>query len=70
MNAYLFCDKPKNKPRVHVRVCAARCDLREECQSYKDYREFIWVIHCDPLHDKTGCDLCALGAACLTREVA
>lgn len=34
---YLYCDKQKNKPRLHHLVCETKCKKFKSCVSYKNW---------------------------------
>jgi hypothetical protein len=38
MSTYIVCHKKRNNPRMNVRICEKKCDLRNECQEYLSYR--------------------------------
>ncbi len=35
MPVYVVCRKKRNNPRMDVRICELKCDLREECNEFK-----------------------------------
>jgi hypothetical protein len=41
MSYYIVCQKKRNNPRVDVRICQKKCDLKHECT---EYISFIRVL--------------------------
>ena len=39
MSAYIVCHKKRNNPRMNVRVCQKKCELRNECREYLSYQK-------------------------------
>lgn len=37
MSHYIVCQKKRNNPRMDVRICAKKCELKNECAGYKTY---------------------------------
>ena len=35
MSYYIVCQKKRNNPRMDIRVCGKKCDIRDECSEYK-----------------------------------
>jgi len=35
MPVYVVCRKKRNNPRMDVRICELKCDLKEECEEFK-----------------------------------
>jgi hypothetical protein len=35
---YVVCQKKKNNPRMPLPICIKKCDLKEECPGYKEYK--------------------------------
>jgi hypothetical protein len=35
MPVYVVCRKKRNNPRMDVRICELKCDLKEECKEFK-----------------------------------
>ncbi len=35
MSFYIFCQKKRNNPRMDIRVCGKKCDIKDECAEYK-----------------------------------
>jgi hypothetical protein len=33
---YVFCPQKKNNPRMDIRICGARCDLKDDCPEYQE----------------------------------
>jgi hypothetical protein len=34
MSYYIVCQKKKNNPRMDVRICQKKCDLKHDCPEY------------------------------------
>ena len=37
MTHHIVCKKKRNNPRMDVRICERKCDLKDECEEYKDH---------------------------------
>jgi hypothetical protein len=37
MSNYIVCHKKRNNPRMDVRICQAKCDLKDDCKEYISY---------------------------------
>jgi hypothetical protein len=37
MSNYIVCLKKRNNPRMDVRICQAKCDLKDDCKEYISY---------------------------------
>ena len=35
MSFYIVCHKKRNNPRMDIRVCGKKCDMKDECAEYK-----------------------------------
>lgn len=35
MSYYIVCQKKRNNPRMDIRVCSKKCDIKDECAGYK-----------------------------------
>ncbi|MGD9160059.1 MAG: hypothetical protein PVG39_16715 [Desulfobacteraceae bacterium] len=35
MSYYIVCQKKRNNPRMDIRVCDKKCDIKNECAEYK-----------------------------------
>ena len=35
MSYYIVCQKKRNNPRMDIRICDKKCDLKDECAEYK-----------------------------------
>ena len=40
MASYIVCHKKRNNPRMDVRICQKKCDLKDDCQEYQEYISF------------------------------
>ena len=45
MADYIVCHKKRNAPRMNVRICEAKCPLKNECKEYMGYLMKASVIH-------------------------
>ena len=34
MSQYIVCQKKRNNPRMNVRICQKKCDIKNECKEY------------------------------------
>ena len=34
MSYYIVCQKKRNNPRMDVRICQKKCDLKDDCAEY------------------------------------
>ena len=34
MSYYIVCQKKRNNPRMDVRICQEKCDLKQDCTEY------------------------------------
>lgn len=34
MSSYIVCQKKRNNPRMDIRICQKKCDLKDDCQEY------------------------------------
>ena len=34
---YLVCQKKRNNPRIDVKICKAKCDMKETCREWKEF---------------------------------
>ena len=41
MADYIFCLKKKNNPRIDVRICEKKCELKESCPEFIAYQRKI-----------------------------
>lgn len=41
MSNYIVCHKKRNNPRMDVRICQAKCDLKEDCKEYITYLKVL-----------------------------
>jgi len=37
MSYYIVCQKKRNNPRMDIRICDKKCDMKNECGEYKSY---------------------------------
>jgi hypothetical protein len=35
MSYYIVCQKKRNNPRMDIRICDKKCDMKNECGEYK-----------------------------------
>lgn len=35
MSYYIVCQKKRNNPRMDIRICNKKCDMKDECPEYK-----------------------------------
>jgi hypothetical protein len=41
MSHYIVCQKKRNNPRMDIRICQEKCDLKEECPEYIAYTKAL-----------------------------
>ncbi len=41
MSHYIVCHKKRNNPRMDVRICQARCDVKDDCKEYISYLKVL-----------------------------
>ncbi|MBN1850630.1 MAG: hypothetical protein JW932_18820, partial [Deltaproteobacteria bacterium] len=34
MSLYIVCQKKRNNPRMDIRICQTKCNMREQCKEY------------------------------------
>jgi hypothetical protein len=34
MSSYIVCQKKRNNPRMDIRICQKKCELKDECKEY------------------------------------
>ena len=34
MSFYIVCQKKRNNPRMDVRICQKKCDMKDDCEEY------------------------------------
>lgn len=44
MPHYIVCQKKRNNPRMDIRICQKKCDLKNDCKEYLAFDEL-------PIHD-------------------
>ena len=42
MSIYIVCLKKRNNPRIDIRVCQKKCDLKDDC---KEYISLLKILH-------------------------
>ena len=45
MSYYIVCPNKRNNPRVDIRICQKKCDIKDECPEYKAFKKNL--IHND-----------------------
>ena len=41
MSYYIVCQKKRNNPRMDIRICSKKCDIKDECAEYKSSIEIM-----------------------------
>ena len=41
MSEYIVCQKKRNNPRMNVRICRKKCELKDECPEYQSINEVL-----------------------------
>ena len=41
MSFYIVCQKKRNNPRMDIRVCNKKCDIKDECAEYKSSSKIL-----------------------------
>ncbi len=41
MSYYIVCQKKRNNPRMDIRVCSKKCEIREACAEYKSSSKIL-----------------------------
>jgi hypothetical protein len=44
MSNFIVCHKKRNNPRIDIRVCQKKCDLKDDC---KEYISLLKMLHQD-----------------------
>jgi hypothetical protein len=39
MSSYIVCQKKRNNPRMDVRICQKKCDLKDDCPEYLSFQK-------------------------------
>jgi len=42
MSFYIVCQKKRNNPRMDVRICQKKCDLKDDCKDYISYSKNLF----------------------------
>ena len=37
-NIHIVCKKKRNNPRINIKICEAACDLKKDCEEYKNVK--------------------------------
>ena len=49
MSFYIVCQKKRNNPRMDVRICQKKCDLKDDCKDYISYSKNLFDNKNEPL---------------------
>ena len=49
MSFYIVCYKKRNNPRMDVRICQEKCDLKDDCKEYLSFYEVAVQENENPL---------------------
>lgn len=41
MSYYVVCQKKRNNPRMDIRVCNKKCDIKDECAEYQSSSKIL-----------------------------
>jgi hypothetical protein len=41
MSTYIVCQKKRNNPRMDIRICQKKCELKGECEEYLSLHKLI-----------------------------
>ena len=41
MSEYIVCQKKRNNPRMNVRICRKKCELKDECPEYQSINDVL-----------------------------
>ena len=41
MAYYIVCQKKRNNPRMDIRICRKKCDIKDDCAEYKASSEIM-----------------------------
>ena len=41
MSYYIVCQKKRNNPRMDIRICGKKCDIKDECAEYKSSSKIV-----------------------------
>ncbi|MBN2419763.1 MAG: hypothetical protein JXL81_10290 [Deltaproteobacteria bacterium] len=41
MSFYIVCQKKRNNPRMDIRICSKKCDMKDECAEYKAFSKSL-----------------------------
>lgn len=39
MSFYIVCHQKRNNPRMDVRICQRKCDLKDDCEDYVSFHK-------------------------------
>jgi hypothetical protein len=53
MSFYIVCQKKRNNPRMDVRICQKKCDVKDDCEDYVSYSENLVDNKNEPLPIKS-----------------
>jgi len=53
MSFYIVCQKKRNNPRMDVRICQKKCDLKDDCEDYISYSKDLFDNKNKPLPIET-----------------
>lgn len=49
MAYYIVCRKKRNNPRMNVRICQQKCDLKDDCKEYISHTKILVQNETAPL---------------------
>ena len=41
MSTYIVCHKKRNNPRIDIRICMKKCDLKDDCKEFQNCQKTI-----------------------------
>ena len=41
MSSYIVCQKKRNNPRMDIRICQKKCDLKNDCEEFLSFNKIV-----------------------------
>lgn len=41
MSTFLVCHKKRNNPRIDIRICLKKCDLKDDCKEFQNCQKTV-----------------------------
>lgn len=61
MSYYIVCQKKRNNPRMDIRICDKKCNMKDECAEYKALSKVL--LQNNPIPQANGIESIQMEAA-------